>query len=154
MLGALFVWVLVPAMCSWSCQSLSCLFNFGKRNKSQGSKSVEYDGWGMIEQVDFHNENAMNCFVTNIGIYFLLIHEYSCHFMFRTTESIAGMANILANFSNSYSTLLYNNFLHCFIDCWRAGVSTWEIVIYIFSPPPVKSLNHFFAQSRLTKCPN
>ena len=62
------------------------LFNLGNRNKSQGAKSGEYGGWGMItvfffwpknyeqamtsEQVRYRDAKAMNFFSTIPGVFF------------------------------------------------------------------------------------
>ena len=67
-------------------------------------------------------------------------------------------ADILSNFSNSDSTILYNNFLHCFsvfIGCWRAGPSRASVVIHFFSTfceELVPLVNTFLTYSTLTVC--
>ena len=64
-------------------------------------------------------------------------------------------ADILSNFSNSDSTILHNNFLHCFsvfIGCWRARAS---VVIHLFSTfceELVPLVNNFLTYSTLTVC--
>ena len=67
-------------------------------------------------------------------------------------------ADILSNFSNSDSTILHNNFLHCFsvfIGCLRAGPSRASVVIHLFSTfceELVPLLNTFLTYSTLTVC--
>ena len=67
-------------------------------------------------------------------------------------------ADILSNFSNSDSTILHKNFLHCFsafIGCWRAGPSSASVVIHLFSTfceELVTLVNTFLTYSTLTVC--
>ena len=67
-------------------------------------------------------------------------------------------ADILSNFANSDSTILHNNFLHCFSvlnGCWRAGPSRASVVIHLlatFCEELVPLVNTFLTYSTLTVC--
>ena len=99
-------------------------------NKSESSLNVINISWVM----------SMPCSLclkfNNIGTIFA-----AAHFMPKTCVKISWHKpndndNIISNHSNNDSTIIRNNFLHCFnvfIGCWGARATSTSIVIGIFS---------------------
>ena len=112
-----------------------CLYNLGNRKKSQVVKSGEYGGWGMIT-VLFLAKKLQTRNDELAGQNSAILERTSLPHASDPKYPANRYAGILSNFSNSDSTILHNNFLHCFsvfIGCWRAGPSRSSVVIHLFS---------------------
>ena len=132
------------------------LFNLGNRKKSHGAKFGEYGGWGMITVLfsakklrtindEWAGQNS--AILKRTSLPHVSDPKYPKNCMAWTNR----YADILSNFSNSDSTILHNNFLHCFsvlIGCWRAGPSRASVIIHLFSKLSVfEHLIPFFTQN-------
>ena len=139
------------------------LFNLGNRKKSQRAKSGEYGGWGMITVLFLAKKlrTSNDEWASQNSAFW---NELRCHTL--QTQNILEncmawanrYTNILSNFSNSDSTILHNNFLHCFsvfIGCWHAGPSRASVVTHLFltfCEELVPLVNTFSTYSTLTVC--